>query len=150
MLECIQLLEARESAHYASLAPPTSRLPLLFRYEGYWSDDKAHGKGTLTYLHGDKYVGEWVAGKKQGQGTRASQVLHATDRGASQPSCEYRAHREIIFDAPMHDNLGELYYANGDMFRGEWNADRATGYGVLIYANNNRYGEICDPFVSCS
>eukprot|EP00967_Tisochrysis_lutea_P114624 scaffold182840_cov35-Tisochrysis_lutea.AAC.1 len=39
----------------------------------------------------------------------------------------------------MHDNLGELYYANGDMFRGEWNADRATGYGVLIYANNNRY-----------
>ena len=22
-------------------------------------DDKAHGKGTLTYMHGDKYVGEW-------------------------------------------------------------------------------------------
>jgi hypothetical protein len=33
---------------------------------------------------------------------------------------------------------GELYYANGDMFRGEWSSDRASGYGVLIYANNNR------------
>lgn len=40
------------------------------RYEGYWANDKAHGKGTLTYLHGDKYVGEWAAGKKQGQGER--------------------------------------------------------------------------------
>ena len=33
---------------------------------------------------------------------------------------------------------GELYYANGDMFRGEWVQDRASGYGVLMYANNNR------------
>mmetsp|Transcript_33491 Transcript_33491/g.110730 ORF Transcript_33491/g.110730 Transcript_33491/m.110730 type:complete len:130 (+) Transcript_33491:235-624(+) len=25
------------------------------------------------------------------------------------------------------------------MFRGEWASDRASGFGVLLYANNNRY-----------
>jgi hypothetical protein len=56
---------------FGSISPPGFVLtaPLFARrYEGYWADDKAHGKGTLTYLHGDKYVGEWAAGKKQGQG----------------------------------------------------------------------------------
>ena len=116
--------------------PVSALTPLLHsqRYEGYWREDKADGKGTLTcpprgsnaglaalppadsiaadsccvraprlkrYVHGDKYVGDWVAAKKQGQ--------------------------------------GELYYANGDMFRGEWVQDRASGNGVLMYANNNRY-----------
>ena len=34
---------------------------------------------------------------------------------------------------------GELYYANGDMFRGEWVDNRAEGQGVLLYADNSRY-----------
>ena len=48
------------SAHHGARSP--------HRYEGYWKEDKADGKGTLTYIHGDKYVGDWVAAKKQGQG----------------------------------------------------------------------------------
>ena len=30
---------------------------------------KKHGQGTLTYLNGEKYVGEFEDGKKHGQGT---------------------------------------------------------------------------------
>ena len=50
-------------------AQPSPNTPCLRRVcQGYWKEDKAHGKGTLTYIHGDKYVGDWVAAKKQGQG----------------------------------------------------------------------------------
>ena len=38
------------------------------RYEGAWKNDKAHGKGTLTYMHGDKYVGDWEDAMKHGRG----------------------------------------------------------------------------------
>jgi hypothetical protein len=34
---------------------------------------------------------------------------------------------------------GELQYSNGDVFRGEWQDDHATGRGVLTYANGNVY-----------
>ncbi len=34
---------------------------------------------------------------------------------------------------------GELQYANGDIFRGEWQDDHATGRGVLQYSNGNIY-----------
>ena len=36
--------------------------------QGYWKSDKAHGKGTLTYAQGDKYIGDWYGGKKHGEG----------------------------------------------------------------------------------
>ena len=44
---------------------------------------QAHGKGTLTYSTGDRYIGDWVAGKKHGDGelqvraTPSSVLQHA-------------------------------------------------------------------------
>lgn len=29
---------------------------------------QVHGKGTLVYTYGDKYVGEWMDAKKHGEG----------------------------------------------------------------------------------
>lgn len=34
---------------------------------------------------------------------------------------------------------GELHYANGDVFRGDWKDDHANGRGILEYSNNNVY-----------
>lgn len=31
-------------------------------------DCQVHGKGTLTYVGGDKYAGEWQDAKKHGEG----------------------------------------------------------------------------------
>ncbi len=28
-------------------------------YEGYWLEDKAHGKGKLRHIDGDVYEGDW-------------------------------------------------------------------------------------------
>jgi len=38
-------------------------------YEGEFYDGSSHGKGTLTYLNGDKFVGTWKEGEIDGYGT---------------------------------------------------------------------------------
>ena len=38
-------------------------------YEGEFYDGLSHGKGTMTYLNGDKFVGSWKEGEKDGFGT---------------------------------------------------------------------------------
>jgi hypothetical protein len=38
------------------------------RYEGYWNNDKANGKGRLIHADGDVYVGDWVDDKAHGKG----------------------------------------------------------------------------------
>ena len=37
-------------------------------FEGKFYDTLRHGKGTMTYLNGDKYVGSWKLGSKDGYG----------------------------------------------------------------------------------
>jgi hypothetical protein len=39
------------------------------RYVGEFRANKRSGQGTLTFADGDKYVGEWSDGKENGQGT---------------------------------------------------------------------------------
>ena len=39
------------------------------KYVGNWIDGKQNGQGTLTYPDGENYVGSWKDGKKNGQGT---------------------------------------------------------------------------------
>jgi hypothetical protein len=39
------------------------------KYVGEWKDGKKNGQGTYTWANGDKYVGEWRDDKKSGQGT---------------------------------------------------------------------------------
>ena len=37
-------------------------------YEGRWKEGKFHGKGSLNYANGDKFVGHFCDGQKQGKG----------------------------------------------------------------------------------
>ena len=33
------------------------------KYEGYWIEDKAEGKGTYTHYNGSRYSGYWLDDK---------------------------------------------------------------------------------------
>jgi hypothetical protein len=37
-------------------------------YDGYWLEDLQHGEATRTYSDGQKYIGEFVKGKREGTG----------------------------------------------------------------------------------
>ncbi|MDC0202057.1 hypothetical protein OAJ56_02315, partial [Flavobacteriales bacterium] len=39
------------------------------KYVGEWKEGKKDGEGTYTYSNGDKYVGEWKGDEKHGEGT---------------------------------------------------------------------------------
>ena len=43
-------------------------LPLYVRYEGYWKDDRACGRGRLIHADGDAYEGDWVDDKTHVKG----------------------------------------------------------------------------------
>ena len=38
-------------------------------YSGYWKEDKQNGKGRETWPDGAMYEGDYIIGKKHGQGS---------------------------------------------------------------------------------
>ena len=80
---------------------------------------QAHGKGTLVYSTGDRYIGDWVAGKKHGEG-------------------ELQYANGDVFRGDWADDhatgKGVLSYANGNVYDGGWLADRRHGYGTFTCA----------------
>jgi hypothetical protein len=76
--------------------------------------------GTKNYPNGDKYVGEWVGGKANGQGTYTSKASAATYTGQ--------------FAADTFSGDGTMTWANGAKFIGQWKNDSAVS-GTITYAN---------------
>ena len=69
-------------------------------YEGGFSNDKMHGKGTYTYAAGDvfKSIGEWKDGKKSGEFEdflRSRKLYYENDEAKMDP----KAKREAPCDA---------------------------------------------------
>ena len=42
---------------------------MTLKYEGYWKNNMACGKGRLIHADGDIYEGEWLDDKAHGYGT---------------------------------------------------------------------------------
>lgn len=70
-------------------------------YEGEWLDGKKNGQGTATYSTGSQYVGNWLDDKRNGQGTYT--------------------------------------WTNGKKYAGEWKNDKIHGQGTLTFANGQKY-----------
>ena len=90
------------------------------KYIGEWKDGKKNGQGTLTIAGGDKYVGEFKDDKANGQGT-------LTFANGGKYVGELKDY--------MRNGQGTLTFANGDKYVGEWKDDRRNGQGTR-YASN--------------
>ena len=76
--------------------------------------------GTKNYPTGDRYVGEWLNGKANGQGTYNSRASAATYTGQ--------------FSADTFSGAGTMTWTNGARFVGQWKNDSAIS-GTITYAN---------------
>ncbi|MBC8554421.1 MAG: caspase family protein, partial [Candidatus Brocadiales bacterium] len=77
------------------------------KYVGEFKNGKKDGQGTKTWASGRKYVGEWKDDKMNGQGTYT--------------------------------------WASGNKYVGEWKDDKMNGQFTVTYANGNKYvGEFKD------
>jgi len=84
----------------------------------------AHGRGTMTWPSGDKYIGEFKYGKVDGRG-----VLTKPTGGS--------------YDGEWKDNKkeghGVLNFPDGDKYDGEFRNDHYSGHGVFTTRAGNKY-----------
>lgn len=98
------------------------------QYQGDWVDDKAIGKGSLTFKNGDEYIGLVQEAVADGEG-----VMKYASGDVYQGS----------FVKGKAQGQGIYQWRNGQSFEGVWLQDQPQGKGVLKYANGNRYeGEV--------
>jgi hypothetical protein len=100
---------------------------LIYVLEGEFREGKPHGKGTMTRINGDKYVGEYKNGLRNGQGT----YFHLQDnpRKGDVHFGEWKNGRP--------NGQGTLTYANGSKYVGEWLDGNRHGQGVVFASDGS-------------
>jgi len=140
------------------------------KYIGQWEDDKRHGRGKCEFSGGSTYDGEWkhdafhgsgewktptqtyvgefVDGHKQGQGTTVFHDNEGEYRGAYVKGFEHGQGKRLYADGEIYrgewvagkrHGKGSCAYANGDQYQGEWRSDKRHGYGFCLFADGTKY-----------
>ena len=92
--------------------------PLTRTYVGEWMHGKRHGQGTLTFASGNKYVGEFKDGKRHGYGTYSF----------------VNGNKYIgEFSEDLFSGQGTMTYTGGDKYVGEWKNGVANGQGTYTF-----------------
>jgi len=81
-------------------------------YDGEWSNDKQHGKGTMTYPDGREFIiANWINGY-------VAYDIKFTDKEGNQ----YNGSASSIEGAGIHtkNGTGTMVYKNGNEYRGQW------------------------------
>ena len=84
---------------------------------------KREGEGTFYYANGEKYVGHWKDGKKDGFGKE-------TFKGG-----RYKGY----YKNNKRNGEGTMYYNNGDRYVGHWKDSRKNGEGTYYFASGQKY-----------
>jgi len=105
------------------------------KYVGQWKANTRNGQGTYTFANGNKYVGEFKDGKRNGQGTYTYG-----------PNSEWAGDKYVGGSKNSKRNgQGTYTYANGDKYIGDFKNGGYNGQGTYTYANGNKYvGEYKD------
>lgn len=86
------------------------------QYRGGFKAGRKHGEGVKTWPNGDRYEGGFVEDRKEGRG------IYRFGRG---PWAGERHEGEYLND--RRHGHGTYYWASGDVYRGPWKDDAATG-----------------------
>ena len=118
-------------------------------YVGDWSQDKKDGFGTHISASGDKYEGEWRAGKPHGKGSlwkmeKRLRKRYAGDWVQGKRSGRGAAWtREGAYLGDFLDNVrqghGKMVYEDGSEYEGEWKHNMRDGYGALRNSAGDLY-----------
>jgi hypothetical protein len=126
-------------------------------YVGGFQNGLFHGRGVFTLKSGSKYDGEWVQGKREGQGVEYWTVGVRTDCTYVGQYVDNKMHGHGVYSYGMHayknpgavyegpfvlsnmEGEGVLRFANGDVFTGTFQRSRRQGVGEIKYANGAHF-----------
>ena len=104
------------------------------KYVGEFKDGKRNGQGTFLFPSGDKYVGEYKDDKRNGQGTY-------TNANGDKYVGEFKDGKR--------NGQGTYTQANGDKHVGEYKDSKYNGQGTYTFASGDRdVGEFKDSKLS--
>ena len=94
-------------------------------YEGMWKEDQQHGKGTEYWdYYKIKYEGDFVDGKKTGQGTF---------------TCEGSTYSGEFIDGMFH-GTGQYYFSDtGKIYKGQFEENQPCGMGEMTWPDQSKY-----------
>jgi len=94
------------------------------KYVGMFKDGRRQGQGTFTSDKGEKYVGEFREGNINGQGTY-----------------NYSTGNTYVgeWKSGQREGRGTFTWTNGQTYVGEWKDGRRSGYGTHNSPNGNKY-----------
>ena len=125
------------------------------KYEGQVKDGKPQGRGNMTFRDGGFYFGEWQDGARHGKGNQK----YSTDAARDNYDGSWKDDQEdgegvLVFkNGPKYEGSmfngfrhgkGFQTFAKDDVYdrasyEGEWNADKSSGNGTLIWKNGAKY-----------
>ncbi len=83
------------------------------QYVGSFKEGYKNGRGVKTWANGDRYEGEFINDRKDGQG------LYVWGAESAWSGDRYRGE----FKADQREGQGTYEFANGDRYQGRWKAD---------------------------
>lgn len=111
-------------------------------YHGQWSQGMCYGKGEYIEHNGSRYEGEFFFNKMQGDGKYWSAngtryEGHFQNNHIESGTVYYRDGYKYTgtFDERwLEHGYGEMYYLNGDCYKGQWQHGKINGEGIIYYA----------------
>lgn len=109
-------------------------------YEGYATDEKANGFGSLSWKNGDRYIGEWKSGQMKGKGfmQQSNGDFYfgdfMGDRGEGKGEFRQKNGCTYIgeFKKGAKDGYGEMNFPSEKIYKGQWKNNQKHGYGVQV------------------
>ena len=89
----------------------------MAEYRGQFQGGKKHGRGVKTWPWGDRYEGDFVADRKEGQGTFLW--------GLRGPWSGERY--EGSYSRDLRTGMGQYFWPTGDAYSGPWRDDQMVG-----------------------
>jgi hypothetical protein len=109
--------------------------------------DCKNGYGAMTYLNGDKYVGNFKDGKQNGYGTY---TFSGGDKYVGNFKDDYfNGYGTFTFSNGskyvgnfkngLHNGYGTYTFSGGDKYVGEFKYNNINGYGTYTYSDGSKY-----------
>jgi len=110
------------------------------KYIGEWKDGYRDGEGVYSWHTGEKYIGSWSKGVINGYGTQY--FTDGTKTSGNWLNAEISGAKftsAACLSGDCDNGYGVWVYESGDLYAGYWSGGYRNGEGTYLYADGQKY-----------